>query len=262
VARNISTFESGNRVGSKLTPELSDLFINTVRQTGRISIASGRCAIGTQTARDWLRKGRREDAEPLYKEFADSVERARAEFLAVAARRLAQLAIGGTIDLPAYDKQNRIIRDANDEIIFEPRYFPPNPNALMHILDRIDPMPNLEPQPGVPEPPAQEVQMAEVLGRYSLTKEALQIMADLGVDVTTLPESALVAEFEAWMRQTAIETTASAEPAQSRDVCDKTPADVEANAASPSKELSPLEDNSSEPATPTEPPKPDPIESF
>ena len=215
MARNLQTFESGNRVGLKLTPELAELFINTVRQTGRISIAAGRCAIGTQTARDWLRKGRREDAEPIYKEFADSVEKARAEFLALAAKRLAQLAIGGTIDLPAYDKQNRLIRDANDEIIFEPRYFPPNPNALMHILDRIDPEPNLAPPtPEVFGAPAlsEEAQMSRALANYALTKQALQIFVDLGVDISALPQTQWCAGLEAEML--AIETTATAAPAE------------------------------------------------
>jgi hypothetical protein len=227
MARNTQTFQIENRVGLKLTPELSELFINTVKQTGRISIAAGRCCVGQSTVRDWLRKGRLEKAEPIFKEFADAVEKARSEFLAVAARRLAQLAIGGTLDLPAYDKQNRLIRDANDEIVFEPRYFPPNPQALMHVLDRIDPMPNLEPQqPGMPM--AAEMtdaeQLAEAAKHYDFFSEVFRTMVELGHPVQRL------------LGQNAI-TTAVPAPAE--------PAKVE------SAEGTPLE-----PETPTEPGRP------
>jgi hypothetical protein len=211
MARNTQTFQIENRVGLKLTPELSELFINTVKQTGRISIAAGRCCVGQSTVRDWLRKGRLEKAEPIFKEFADAVEKARSEFLALAAKRLAQLAIGGTLDLPAYDKQNRLIRDANDEIIFEPRYFPPNPNALMHILDRIDPMPNLEPQqPGIPMAPelTDAEQLAEAAKHYDFFSEVVRTMVELGHPVERL------------LGQSAqpIETTAAPAPAEAEPV--------------------------------------------
>src|SRR5580704_7086427 len=109
MARNLRTFEIGNRAaraGLKLTPEIHELFIATIRQTGRISIAAGRCCVSPTTVRDWLRKGRIEKAEPLFKTFADDVEKSRAEYLAIAARRMGQLAIGGTLTLPKYDKLN------------------------------------------------------------------------------------------------------------------------------------------------------------
>lgn len=201
MGRNLQTFESGNRAGLKLTPELSDLFVNTVKQTGRISIAAGRACVGTSTVRGWLRKGREENAEPIYREFADAVEKARAEFLAVAARRMGQMAIGGVLTLPKYDKANQLSRGADGEIEWEERYFPPNVNALAHVLDRIDPQPNLEPQqPGVPTPSemSQEEQVARAAQHYDLWRESIRIMLELGVP---MPQLALPAA--------AIETTAS-----------------------------------------------------
>ena len=145
--------------------------------TGRISVAAGRCDIGLTTVRDWLRKGRAENAEPAYRSFATDVGKARADFLALAARRLAQLAVGGTLDLPKYDKQNNLIRDANDEIVYEEKFFPPNPNALMHILDRIDPEPNGSPQPDLPMVPeltdAEAIaESCDVLGPFSRGPES------------------------------------------------------------------------------------------
>jgi hypothetical protein len=83
VARNITKFDSGNRIGLKLTLELSSLFVNTIKITGRLSVAAGRCDIAVSTARDWLRKGRLENAEPIYREFATAVTKAHAEFLAI-----------------------------------------------------------------------------------------------------------------------------------------------------------------------------------
>jgi hypothetical protein len=63
MARNSQTFEIGNhaaRAGLKLTPEIHELFVNTVRQTGRLSIAAGRCCVSPTTVRSWLRQGRAE----------------------------------------------------------------------------------------------------------------------------------------------------------------------------------------------------------
>jgi hypothetical protein len=203
MARNSQTFEIGNRTGSKLTPELSLLFINTLRMTGRISIAAGRCDIALTTVRDWLRKGRLEKAEPAYKEFATAVGKARADFLALAARRLAQLAVGGTMDLPKYDRNNNLIRNADDEIVYEEKFFPPNPNALMHILDRIDPEPNGSPQPDLPMVPelTDEEAIREAAGYLDLFRGGIQVLLDLGVPLPQIMNHAGAEE--------SIETTAS-----------------------------------------------------
>jgi hypothetical protein len=234
MARNSQTFEIGNRTGSKLTPELSLLFINTLRMTGRISVAAGRCDIGLTTVRDWLRKGRAENAEPAYRSFATDVGKARADFLALAARRLAQLAVGGTMDLPKYDKQNNLIRDANDDIVYEEKFFPPNPNALMHILDRIDPEPNGTPGPDLPMVPelTDEEQIREASAHFDLLRGGIQVLLDLGV-----PIGAILGE-----TRPAIETTAAkVEPEPEKNVAtgnslnSAAPAEPEAAPAEPAK---------------------------
>jgi hypothetical protein len=226
MARNVTTFESGNRAGSKLTPELAELFISTIKQTGRISVAAGRCCIAASTARHWMQKGRQENAEPIYKQFTDDVERSRAEFLAVAARRMSQLAIGGVLTLPKYDKLNQLVRDANNEIEWEERYFPPNVNALAHVLDRLDPEPNGAPTPGVPERPilSDEEKLAQTTAGFDLLVEAVHILTSLGVPLEQLlPPDATPA----------IETTATAAPAEPE------PANVEANATDTSTPTEP-----------------------
>ena len=53
----------------------------------------------------------RAEAEGPFHDLAEAIERAKADFVVTAARRLNQLAIGGSIMLPAFDKQNNPIRD-------------------------------------------------------------------------------------------------------------------------------------------------------
>src|SRR5437870_4669620 len=103
MARNVCTFDSGNRAGLKLTPELHHQFVQIVAQTGRISVASGKCGLGVSTARHWMSRGRSETEGP-YREFLDAVERARADYLLFANRHLNRLATGGLVRLPAFTK--------------------------------------------------------------------------------------------------------------------------------------------------------------
>jgi hypothetical protein len=236
VARSSTSFTIGNKAAARLTQETFDLIVNTVAQTGRISVAAGRACVGLTTVRDWLRKGRTEKAEPIFVELADAVERARAEYLALAAKRLGQLAQGGTLMLPKYDKQNRLIRDENDDLVFEERFFPPDVRALTHILDRIDPMPNLEPEPAPGAGPLLELtdaeQIAEAAEYFDLFSETIRTMIELGYPVSRLYGNARA--------QTAIETSAVQAPQPAAE-----PAKVE------SAEETPLESE-----TPTEPRRP------
>ena len=255
MARNLQTFESGNRAGPKLTPELHQQFVQIVAQTGRISVASGKCGLGVSTARHWMARGRQEESGP-YREFLDAVERARSDFLLFANRQLNRLATGGLIRMPSFDKAGNPIRDhkptcgaapgypCDCDLVYVEKVLMPNPNVLMWQVDRIDPEPNGDPAPDVPEPPelSDEAQVAQGLAYYALTKEAVQILVDLGVDRATLPAAAAIDEFEARMRAMAIETTATAAPANEPE-----PANVSVNVS-----------DTSEPATPTEPPKSDP----
>jgi hypothetical protein len=98
---------------------------------------------------------------------------------------MGQLAIGGTLTLPKYDKLNNLIRDKDGEIIWEEKYFPPDQRALAHVLDRIDPQPNLEPQlPVLPEAAAEftDAEAIEEAAKYfDLYRAGIQILVDLGV---------------------------------------------------------------------------------
>ena len=146
MGRNLQTFESGNRAGAKLTPELHEQFVSIVAQTGRISVASGKCGLGVSTARHWMARGRQEESGP-YREFLDAVERARSDFLLFANRNLNRLATGGLIRMPSFDKAGNPIRDHKPtcgaapgypcgcDLVYVEKVVMPNPNVLMWQVD-------------------------------------------------------------------------------------------------------------------------------
>jgi hypothetical protein len=45
VARSSASFSLGNTANLKLTAEIAELFVNTIRLCGRVSVAAGRCGI-------------------------------------------------------------------------------------------------------------------------------------------------------------------------------------------------------------------------
>jgi hypothetical protein len=201
MARSVTTFDSGNRVGLKLTPELHRQFVAIVQQTGRISVASGMCGLSPDCARRWMARGRNEESG-IFREFLDDVDRARSDFLLLANRRLNQLATGGVMRVPKFDKTGSPIRkhhkdcDATPgcgcELEFVEKVLMPNPNVLMWQVDRIDPNPNGSPQlPGLPE--AAELTSAEAIAEaakyFDLYREGVQILIDLGCPPRQLLES-------------------------------------------------------------------------
>ena len=80
-------------------------------------------------------------------DLAEAIARAKADFVVTAARRLNQLAVGGVIQLPDFDKENNPLRDKDGALIVTEKAMLPNANAFMYILDRVDPQPR-EPEDG------------------------------------------------------------------------------------------------------------------
>lgn len=105
-----------------------------------------------------------------------------------------------------------MIRDADGQIVLEEKFFPPNPNALMHILDRIDPQPNLEPAaevPGASEELSPEAQRAQLLAHIGIAVGGIQVLVDLGVPREQIPLALAVDRMQAQLDAGAIETTAT-----------------------------------------------------
>ncbi len=191
--KNLTTFDSGNRAGLKLTPELHRQFVTIVAQTGRISVASGKCGLGVSTARHWMSRGRNEESGP-YREFLDDVERARSDFLLLANRRLNQMATGGLIRMPAFDKSGSPIRNHREgcdmepgcgcELVFIEKVMMPDSRILMWQVDRIDPLPNGD-AAGGDVPLAPELDRAEQIAAaaqyFDLFRAGIQTLLELGV---------------------------------------------------------------------------------
>ena len=148
-----------------------------------------------------MARGRNEESG-IYREFLDAVDRARSDFLLLANRRLNQLATGGVVRVPKFDKTGSPIRKHHKdcdgqsgcgcELEFVEKVLLPNPNVLMWQVDRIDPNPNGEPQlPGLPEAPElnSAEQIAEAAKYFEMYKEGVQILIDLGCPPKQLLES-------------------------------------------------------------------------
>jgi hypothetical protein len=245
MARNEMTFTDGNANATKLTQELHDLFVNTIRITGRVTIAAGRCAIGVNTARRWMARGRLEE-QGSYHDFVVAVEKAKAEFLLLASKRLNQLALGGRVEMPAWDKNGNPVRDHREDcaaipgvpcgcpLVLVEKVLLPESRILMWQCDRIDPQPH-EPEADIPPgPPAlsEEDRVARARADYSLLREALQILEEIGQPLSvslgddSIETTAKVAEiFPELPAVTANvpEGNVSEEPATPTDPSDKPP---------------------------------------
>ena len=195
MAHNGQSFAPGNSRALRLTDEIRDLFIATMRMTGRTTICAQRCGISNTTAKDWIRRGRDPDADEIFRDFTAGVDRARSEFLLTAAGRLKQLALGGVLELPCYDKANNLVRDKDGNMIFSERFFPPDVRALTFILDRCDPQPR-EPEPEAPPGSTPELtraeQMAEATQYLDLFRAGIQTLLDLGVPLPQIAQTATI----------------------------------------------------------------------
>jgi hypothetical protein len=250
MGRNLTTYTAGNTSGSKLTQEIHDLFVNTIRITGRISIASARCAIGISTARGWMAKGRAEESGP-YRDFLDATERAKAEFSLLASKQLSRLALGGRVEMPAWDKDGNPVRDHREGCPGKPgtpcgcplvmceTVLKPESKILMRQLDRIlgtDPQVNgeMEMTPEVPVVPelSPEERRHKAVDFYNLVRSSLGILEDLGQPLSSTLRpfgiETTATTVDKFMPALQTETTATPVPAEPEPAKTKPPSVDEA----------------------------------
>jgi len=173
----------------RLTPEIQELFVHTVRITGRDSLACRRCAISKQTADQWLAKGKRQCCG-RHRKFADAVSRAHADFLVAAAVRHHQLAMGGVIQLPVLDQYCCPVRDINGNVVYVEKVVMPNARALEWELEHLDPTID-EPTENEPEPPEktpEEIELENAAITDPLTA-AVKYLVDRGVALPQIDSS-------------------------------------------------------------------------
>ena len=146
--------------GPRLKPEIHELFVETVRRTGRINLACQRCGVSRPIADQWLAAGKRQRRGRL-RDFADGVSQARGHYLVMVVATHHQLAPGGIFKYQVRDKSGNLVRDAFGNVQVVTKYIKPNLRALEWELERLEPtiykLPKNRPEPsdkapGVIEP--------------------------------------------------------------------------------------------------------------
>jgi hypothetical protein len=113
----------------KPTRELLDRIVANYRQTGDVTNSAIRSGISRSTFYEWKARGERAKSG-LLAEFAQNLALAREEDIAMDSIRHKQLAHGGVFKLPVHDKQGRVLKDKNGEVVFEEVVMLPNRQAL------------------------------------------------------------------------------------------------------------------------------------
>jgi hypothetical protein len=113
----------------KPTRELLDRIVANYRHTGDVTNAAIRSGISRSTLYEWKACGEKVKSG-LLAEFAKNLALAREEEIAMDSIRHKQLAHGGVFKLPVHDKQGRIMKDKNGEVVFKEVVMLPNRQAL------------------------------------------------------------------------------------------------------------------------------------
>jgi hypothetical protein len=113
----------------KPTRGLLDRIVANYRQTGDVTNAAIRSGISRSTLYEWKARGEKAKSG-LLAEFAKNLALAREEEIAIDSIRHKQVAQGGVFKLPVHDKQGRIMKDKNGEVVFEEVVMLPNRQAL------------------------------------------------------------------------------------------------------------------------------------
>src|ERR1700688_5077293 len=134
----------------KLTPQLAELFLNTIRQTGNFRAASDKCAVAAGTVYRWCQEGATEKVGHPKRDLNDAVARARADYHAICFARHHQLSVGAVLQLPHMDKFGNPVRheckrlhggepcEASGQIVFTEKVVMPDIRGLQFEIERFD----------------------------------------------------------------------------------------------------------------------------
>jgi hypothetical protein len=180
----------------KLTPQLLEIFVQTVRQTGRYSTAAMRCGITTSCAANWRTRGETE-ARGLYHEFFVETSRARGDFVRACATRHHQVVLGGLIPLPLEDKDGNPVKEHEPDcktparcrcpVIYAEKVVMPDVRGMEWELDRLDPQVSKEDEAALEQPGKTNAElMAEAAQFTDLFLGSVKILVELGVPLPQL----------------------------------------------------------------------------
>jgi hypothetical protein len=123
---------------STFTPETQALILKYFRQTGNLKNSAIRAGMSERSFYRWKERCENAKFGPLWR-FWQEFKRARADRVALLASRHHQVALGGIIEVPIYDKFNNLVCDQSGKPVTVRKFVMPNPKAMWRELTLHDP---------------------------------------------------------------------------------------------------------------------------
>ena len=123
---------------STFTPEMQALILKYFRQTGNLKNSAIRAGMSERSFYRWMERCQNAQSGPLWR-FWQEFERARADRVALLASRHYQMAIGGVIEMPVFDRFNNLVCDESGRPVTVRKFVMPNPKAMWRELTLHDP---------------------------------------------------------------------------------------------------------------------------
>jgi hypothetical protein len=123
---------------SIFTPEMQALILKHFRQTGNLKNSAIRAGMSERSFFRWMGRCQNAQSGPLWR-FWQEFEHARADRVALLASRHYQMAIGGVIEMPVFDRFNNLVCDDSGRPVTVRKFVMPNPKAMWRELTLHDP---------------------------------------------------------------------------------------------------------------------------
>jgi hypothetical protein len=123
---------------STFTPETQALILKYFRQAGNLKNSAIRAGMSERSFFRWMGRCQNAQSGPLWR-FWQEFERARADRVALLASRHHQMAIGGVIEMPVFDRFNNLVCDDSGRPVTVRKFVMPNPKAMGRELTLHDP---------------------------------------------------------------------------------------------------------------------------
>jgi hypothetical protein len=167
---------------STFTPETQALILKYFRQTGNLKNSAIRAGMSERSFFRWMGRCQNAQSGPLWR-FRQEVERARADRVALLASRHHQMAIGGVIEVPTYDRFGNLVCDQSGKPVTARKLVMPNLKAIWREMALHDPE-TYGPQKKatVPELPVPSQQHAKPRDLQEMFISMVRRLKALGID--------------------------------------------------------------------------------
>jgi hypothetical protein len=193
------------------TPEMQALILKNFRQTGNLKNSAIRAGMSERSFFRWKERCQNAQSGPLWR-FWQEFERARADRVALLASRHYQMALGGVIEMPVFDRFNNLVCDESGRPVTVRKFIAPNPKAMWRELAQHDPETYAGKKAIVPELPAPSQQYAKPRDLLPMLYDVMQRLKNRGIDFETHGIKPAIES-----TATSADTATSAEPAPETD---------------------------------------------